>query len=223
MTGLDTARTEHEKREERDAEGTRLERSQRARRARVLETVLALAQGGYDAIQLRAISDRTGISSDTIYRYFGSRDQLVAAAVRQWSEREFVEPAGTWLEGDTPAEQVLSFNRHVWEVWERNPKMLETFVRAAMAEGNTTDGIAARSLETLVPHTAHALREVEPGYRADFLMMVEHFTHSAMTYVVRGQLPIGEVYPQLERTVRRLAQHPAMDGHRPESWNWERR
>jgi AcrR family transcriptional regulator len=213
VTDLDT---------ERDAEGTRLERSQRARRARVLQAVLDLAhEGGYDAIQLRAISDRTGISSDTVYRYFGSRDQLVSAAVRQWSEREFVEPAGSWLDGETPAEQILAFNRHVWEVWERNPRMLETFVRAALAEGTTPDGLAARSLETLVPHSAHALREVEPEYRADFLMIVEHFTHSAMTYVVRGQLPIGDVYPLLERTVRRLAQHTAMDGHRPASWNWD--
>ena len=215
MTGLGTEPTE------RETTSTRLERSQRARRARVLETVLDLAEeGGYDAIQLRAISERTGISSDTIYRYFGSRDQLVAAAVRQWTEREFVEPAGGWLDGDTPAEQVLSFNRHVWEIWELHPKMLETFVRAALAQGNTPDGIAARSLETLVPHTAHAMREVEHAYRTDFLLIVEHFTHSAMTYVVRGQLPISEVYPQLERTVRRLAQHPAMDGHRPASWEW---
>jgi AcrR family transcriptional regulator len=214
VTGVET---------QRGAAGTRLERSQRERRARVLQTVLDLAeQGGYDAIQVRSISDRTGISSDTIYRYFGSRDQLVSAAVRQWGEEMFVEPAGTWLEGETPAEQVLSFNCHVWEVWEQHPTMLETFVRAAMAEGDTPDGIAARSLETLVPHTAHALRNVEPGYRSDFLMVVEHFTHSAMTYVVRGQLPITEVYPQLERTVRRLAQHPAMDGYRPKSWDWQR-
>ena len=186
------------------------------------QTVLDLAdEGGYDAVQLRPISDRTGISSDTIYRYFGSRDQLIAVAVRQWIEREFVEPAPTWLEGSTPAEQVLSFNRHVWEVWERNPNMLETFVRAAMAEGNSEDGIAARSLDTLVPLTADAMRDVEPGYRADVLMIVEHFTHSAMTYVVRGQLPISEVYPQLERTVRRLAEHPAMAGHRPDDWAWQ--
>jgi len=63
------------------------------------------AEGGYDAIQVRTISDRTGISSDTIYRYFGSRDRLVAEAVGQWSAREFYEPAAGWLDGDTPAER----------------------------------------------------------------------------------------------------------------------
>ena len=95
----------------------------------------ARARGGYDAVQLRSISDRTGVSSDTIYRYFGSRDRLISVAVRQWLEREYIGVAPTWLEGPTPAEQILSFGRHVWEVWERNPNMLETFVRAAMAEG----------------------------------------------------------------------------------------
>ena len=202
----------------------------------MLAAVLDLAhEGGYDAVQLRPISDRTGVSSDTIYRYFGSRDRLVSVAVRQWLEREYIGVAPTWLEGPTPAEKILSFSRHVWEVWERNPNMLETFVRAAMAEGDIEDGLAARSTTALVPLTADALRDVDPDYRADVLMALEHFplyvsefvavsastlTHSAMTYVVRGQLRIGEVYPQLERTVRRLAQHPAMAGHRPKDWEW---
>jgi AcrR family transcriptional regulator len=201
--------------------GGRLRRSQAARRARVLAAVLDLAQvGGYDAIQVRAVSERTGVSSDTIYRYFGSRDRLVSAAVRAWTEREFMAPAPSWVEGDTPAEQVLSFNRRVWEVWERNPNMLETFVRAALAEGCSDDGVAARSIRELVPHSARALRDVEPGYRADVLMIIEHFTHSAMTFVVRGHLAVADVYPQLERLVRRLAQHPAMAGCLPAAWEW---
>lgn len=207
---------------EQPSDGGRLQRSQASRRARVLAAVLDLARdGGYDAVQLRPISDQTGVSSDTIYRYFGSRDRLISVAVRQWVEREFIQAGPSWLEGSTPAEQILSFNRHVWDVWERNPNMLETFVRAALAEGATEDGLAARSTNALVPLMADALRGVEPGYRADVLMIIEHFTHSAMTYVVRGHLPIGDVYPQLEHTVRRLAQHPAMAGHRPSAWEWQ--
>jgi TetR/AcrR family transcriptional regulator, cholesterol catabolism regulator len=206
-----------------EAEG-RLQRSQAARRARVLAAVLGLArEGGYDAVQLRPISDQTGVSSDTIYRYFGSRDRRISVAVGEWVEREFIDAAPTWFEGSTPAEQLLSYIRCVWEVWERNPRMLETFVRAALAEGNIDDGLAAQSMNALVPLTADALRDVDPGYRADVLMIIEHFTHSAMTYVVRGHLPIAEVYPQLEATVRRLAQHPAMAGHRPRAWEWHAR
>ncbi len=202
---------------ERQATGRgRLQQSQHDRRARVLGAVLDLArEGGYDAVQLRPIAERTGVSTDTIYRYFGSRDQLVSAAMREWMDREYLGPARTWLEGATPAERLLSFYRHVWEVWERNPNMLETFVRSALAEGNVEDGLAARSIDAMVPLTADALRDVDPGYRADVLMIVEHFTHSAMTYVVRGHMPISDVYPQLERVVRRLAEHQAMTGTEP--------
>lgn len=187
----------------------------------MITVVLELArEGGYDAIQVRTIAEQTGISSDTIYRYFGSRDRLISEALAQWSDREFVEPAPTWLEGETGAEQLLAFCRHVWAVWEANPAMLETFVRAAQAEGSVEGGLADRGMRNLVPLTAHALRGVDPGYRDDVLMTMEHVTHSAMTFVVRGQLAVDDVYPRLERMVRRLAQHPAMADHRPPSWAW---
>src|SRR5262249_11081815 len=98
-------------------EGGRLRRPQAARRERVIGAGLELAaEGGYDAIQVRAIADRTGISSDTIYRYFGSRDRLIGEAVGQWSDHEFYEPAPTWLDGETAAEQLLAYYRQVWAV-----------------------------------------------------------------------------------------------------------
>jgi AcrR family transcriptional regulator len=199
----------------------RLQRSQAARQSRVLATVLHLARkGGYDAIQLRAISDHTGVSSYTIYRYFGSRDRLIAIALRHWLERKFIEPAPKWFEGETPAEKILSFNRQIWRVWERHPRMLETFVRATLTEGGVDVGLVDRVTSQLVPLSAYVLRDVEPGYRADVLMILEHFTHSAMTYVIRGELAFSEVYLRLERTVRRLAEHPAMAGAGGEGVEW---
>jgi AcrR family transcriptional regulator len=199
----------------------RLERSQRARRAQILDAVLELAsEGGYDAIQLRAISERTGISTDTIYRYFGSRQQLVSAAVEQWRETEFMTPAPTWLGTGTPAEQLLEFTRNVWMVWERNAAMLETYVRATLAEGGRADGLAARAMAEIPPIMLSALAGIDESFQRDVLMMLEHATHSAMTYVVRGQLAIEDVFPLMERTIRRIAQHPAMEGARPASWAW---
>ena len=61
-----------------DAPG-RLQRSQDARRARVIETVLELLrEGGTDSVRLRTVWERTGVGTDTIYRYFRSRDAIVA-------------------------------------------------------------------------------------------------------------------------------------------------
>ena len=188
----------------------------------MIDAVLQLAQaGGYDAVQLRPVSDLSGIGMDTIYRYFGSRDRLIAAAVAQWLENEFFAPAPSWPEGDTPAEQVLAICRHVWDVWERNPNMLQTFSLAALADDDTENGLASLSRRRLMPIWEAALARVPADFRADALMIIDSVTHSAMTFTVRGQIEVTEVFPRLERTIRRLAEHPAMRGHRPDAWGYE--
>ena len=200
---------------------TRLVRSQRARRARVVEAVLELAQqGGYDAIQLRPVTELSEVGLDTIYRYFKSRDQLISAAVSEWLQREYFAPAPHWPQGDTAAELLLALYQGSWRVWELNPRMLETYVRAALAESDKESGLAMQSVRALVPISVEILGDVEPEYRADVLTIASHMFHSAMTSVLRGQTRADEIYAILERTVRRLAQHPAMEGQRPKSWDY---
>ena len=163
----------------------------------MIAAVLELAaEGGYDAIQVRAIAERTGISSDTIYRYFGSRDRLIAEAVGQWSDREFYEPAPTWLDGETAAEQLLAYYRRVWAVWEANPRMLETYVRAARLEGDVPGGSPTPASAAWCRSPSTRYGTSSPAYRDDALTAVRHFTHSAMTYVVRGQMSVDDVYPR---------------------------
>lgn len=200
---------------------SRLQRSQDARRMRVIECVLELLQrGGYDSVRLRTVWERTGVGTDTIYRYFGSRDRLISTAIAAWLDREFFVPAPTWRTGTTPAEQLLALCRSTWEVWERNPGMLEPFVRAALTADGEQPSVAAQSMGAFAPLQAAALEPVDPEYRDDVLLVVNSITHSAMTSVIRGQLDVHEAYPMIERTILRLAQHPAMDGYRPQSWSY---
>jgi hypothetical protein len=99
--------------------------------------------------------------------------------------------------------------------------MLETFVQAALAETDKDSGLAAQSVSVMVPISEAILAGVEPDYRADVLDVMSHIYHSAMTHVLRGQLESDEVYGILERTLRRLAQHPAMADQRPRSWDYQ--
>src|SRR5262245_45287264 len=135
-----------------DPPPTRLRRSQDARRTRVLETVLDLCrEGGSDAVRLRTVWERTGIGTDTIYRYFGSRERMISAAIAMWLEREFFSQAPGWCTGATPAEQLLSLCRGSWTVWEREPAMLEPFVRCALAGRHEDDNLAAASMRAFEP------------------------------------------------------------------------
>lgn len=68
------------------AEEPALSKGQAARRARVVDAARALAsEGGYDAVQMRAVAERAEVALGTIYRYFGSKDHLLAAVLVTWA------------------------------------------------------------------------------------------------------------------------------------------
>ena len=64
---------------------TALTSSQAARRQRVLDAALKLgSNGGYDAVQMRDVAATADVALGTIYRYFSSKDHLLAEALVSW-------------------------------------------------------------------------------------------------------------------------------------------
>lgn len=64
-------------------------RQQAARRLKILEAArLAAAEGGMAAVQIAPVAARAGIATGTVYRYFPSKTDLVAALVAAVSEEE---------------------------------------------------------------------------------------------------------------------------------------
>ena len=64
-----------------------LTRSQAARRNRVIDAAFQLAgEGGYDAVQMRDVASTASVALGTIYRYFSSKDHLLAACQVEWSK-----------------------------------------------------------------------------------------------------------------------------------------
>ena len=56
-------------------------------RRRILNAALELAiEGGYENLQVRALSERAGVSSRTIYAHFASLDSLLIVAVAEQSQ-----------------------------------------------------------------------------------------------------------------------------------------
>jgi AcrR family transcriptional regulator len=86
----------------------RLTPLQRARRDRVLDAAIELvAEGGYERVQIRDVSERAGVAAATVYRYFSSKEHLVAAAVERWTESVTSRPRKAWPTG-TPYSERLS-------------------------------------------------------------------------------------------------------------------
>ena len=60
-------------------------KGQAARRRRVISAAMELGSaGGYDAVQMRDVATTADVALGTIYRYFSSKDHLLAEALVEW-------------------------------------------------------------------------------------------------------------------------------------------
>lgn len=105
--------------------------AQAARRDRVLRAALKLgADGGYDAVQMRDVATTADVALGTIYRYFSSKDHLLAAALVTWTgdlERQIVRRPPT---GRTVADKVANVLQRATRAMERDPKLTEALITA---------------------------------------------------------------------------------------------
>ena len=62
--------------------------AQRDRRKRILDATIALApEGGFDAVQMRAVAEQADVALGTLYRYFPSKIHLLVSALGREFER----------------------------------------------------------------------------------------------------------------------------------------
>ncbi|GAA1938691.1 TetR/AcrR family transcriptional regulator [Amycolatopsis minnesotensis] len=66
-------------------------------------TLALLAEHGYDGLAIEVVADRSGVNKTTLYRWWPSKDALLAAALRDSNALEFTVPDTGTLRGDLRA------------------------------------------------------------------------------------------------------------------------
>ncbi len=113
------------------AEPAELSPEQQDRRRRLIDAAFELgAEGGYEAVQMRDVSVTANVALATIYRYFSSKDDLLAAAMTEWTERLRGRVAQSPPRGASAADQMVDVLRRACKAMERQPKLSEALVRA---------------------------------------------------------------------------------------------
>jgi AcrR family transcriptional regulator len=133
--------------------------AQRERRRRILDATLELAsQGGYEAVQMRAVADRADVALGTLYRYFPSKIHLLVSGLAMEFERAAERLGRSPLPGETPYDRVLFVLHRVTRSMQREPLLIEAMTRAFMfadpsaaAEVNTV----ARLMEGMFTRAMH--------------------------------------------------------------------
>jgi TetR/AcrR family transcriptional regulator, cholesterol catabolism regulator len=107
--------------------------AQRERRQRILDATLELAsQGGYDAVQMRAVAEHSDVALGTLYRYFPSKIHLLVSALVMQFETIRDRLGKRPVAGGTPADRIIYVLNRVTRNMQREPLLTEAMTRAFM-------------------------------------------------------------------------------------------
>jgi AcrR family transcriptional regulator len=117
--------------------------AQRDRRKRILDATYELAkEGGFDAVQMRAVADKADVALGTLYRYFPSKIHLLVSALgREFEHAESVLREKP-IPGETPSERVIYVLKKTTRGLQGDPHLTEALTRAFMfADGSVANEI----------------------------------------------------------------------------------
>ena len=186
-------------------EPSRRTKGREQRRARMIETAMQLAhEGGYEAVQMRAVADRSDVALGTIYRHFSGKDELLIAGLVVWlaNTRGRIEAAG--VKGDTPEQRLSGLLERSARATDSYPTLIGALVTAM---GTTSPSASTMKLE--VEREVHALVATAIGSGAEIdtvgvARVVGHVWSSALTRWVSGLAPDGSVAEELRHAVQML-------------------
>lgn len=179
--------------------GERLSANQAERRRRVVAAAVDLAsEGGYDDVQMRDVAARAKVALGTIYRYFESKDQMLAAALVEWTlelERrlELRPPAGA-----TAEDRVVEVVRRATGAVERNQRLSSALVTAVASPDPGIARYQGEVHEILIRIFNRALDGMEPTRRDAVVRILCNVWFAALIGWVHGWRAVASVGEELE-------------------------
>lgn len=179
---------------------------QLARRAKIIEAVIGLiAEVGADAVQMRDVAHRSGVALATLYRYFSSKERLLAAALEDWQKRltrRVLAAGGPADEGPLPG--ILDYLRRAQRAFHRNPQMTTLMLSAMTSTDPEAKAAIDRMGRTNVEMFDRLLEGIDPERIPDVSFGLNAALTSALTAVLTGALSLDESLMRVEWVARAL-------------------
>jgi len=179
--------------------------NQAARRSRVIDAAMSLAaEGGYDAVQMRDVAARAQVALGTIYRYFSSKDHLLAACqVDLWkaqSERAAQRPP----DGRTPAERVVAFLARAMRGASSEPERTAALITASSAPDPAVRECQLEIMAMIDRGLEDAIGDIDPDRRRRIAVTLRQLWFSWLLNWVNGWNDAATVNQQLESATHLL-------------------
>jgi TetR/AcrR family transcriptional regulator, cholesterol catabolism regulator len=188
-----------------DANGDTLTRNQAVRRERVIKAAMELAtEGGYDAVQMRDVASEAGVALGTIYRYFTSKDHLLAACQVEFARAEQRRLELRPTKGDAAADRVVDVLRRATRAQERQPQLTAAMVTAISSPDPAVSGCQREVTAVMAAVLAGPMGDIDPKLKAEITRALSHVWFSALLGWVNGWTNVGAVGEELESAARLL-------------------
>jgi TetR/AcrR family transcriptional regulator, cholesterol catabolism regulator len=188
-------------------EGTLNER-QLARRKRIVATAMDLAsRGGYEAVQMRDVAARAGVALGTLYRYFASKDQLLAHTWADWSHAIEAHLSRHPLRGASRAERIMDFILRATRALEREPKLASAFLKSLLVPDAGAEEPRAEMSAVMARVVDEELRAMTPEDRVGIRNILGQVWYANLLLWVNGRIPADRVYDNMTTACRLLLAH----------------
>jgi AcrR family transcriptional regulator len=178
---------------------------QRDRRRRVIDAAFELgAERGYEAVQMRDVSAIANVSLATIYRYFSSKDHLLAAAMTEWTAKLQGRVAQSPPKGDTAVAQLSDVLGRATGAMARQPRLTAALVRALSSADPGVRESAAQVQGQIDAMASDILVDLDSAVRSDIMAVLGHVWYSALVAWANDRTDFDTVRAELDRAVRVL-------------------
>jgi AcrR family transcriptional regulator len=182
-----------------------LSASQIERRARLLESARELAsEGGYAAVTMRDVAERAGVGLATVYRYFASKDHLIAEVNGERSRQLIAALQRDPPKGETAAERVAGVFDRMFEVTVEDLKIAAAGVVAMTSADPAASSPEYWNSAVIGPYLDAALGDADLGDRLVLGQILGHLFFSLMIGLTSGRMQIDGAKALMREAIGRV-------------------
>ncbi len=181
------------------------------RRATLVEAVTELiGDVGHEAVQMRDVAQRSGVALATAYRYFRSKEHLLAVALEEW-QRRLVRRTMAASENARPGSEsaILEYLRRAQRAFSRHPEMTALMLQMMTAK----DVDVSATIDRMNRANAEMFELLLQGFPADvepaLNFALNALLTSAVTHLLVGGMSLEESQARVEWSAKALLSRAA--------------
>jgi TetR/AcrR family transcriptional regulator, cholesterol catabolism regulator len=181
-----------------------LSKSQALRRQKIIDAALAMCRDqSHTQTQMRDIAEAASLALGTVYRYFPSKELLLASVFERWCE-DYWEMLGVASEGQANVDRLIDLAHRSVQAYIDEPNILELLTSLH----SSTESAIVEKLNAIGQRAArffldnlHGLPDAAAAGVVDILFSV---MQAKLSLLVTEQISADQVHGDTEKTVRLL-------------------